>query len=293
MRRLRSLTLLAVAGVACTPEFEQAWLVTDLRILAIRAEPPEVLVPAGTTTFPAVHVDALVVDPRATADTVFDWKLLVCTAEEPRCELAERQELVRQDSTRLDQISLDFTLAADFYQAALAADPLRGFGGVAVMVELQVSRGEDVARGIKRIVYGNFVPPEKQPNVNPGIDRITVDEQPTPQPWAAKLGQKVKLRPSSPAADKEKYWAATFTGGKRELDEYLSYSFFVTTGKLSDATTGGKPVPFVTNSKLTDLSSDWTPAALAEGIGGAAVWIVVHDDRGGVGWSELRPGLVE
>ena len=83
------------------------------------------------------------------------------------------------------------------------------------------------------------------------------------------------------------------TGIEGYFNMFISYSFFVTTGKLSDATTGGKPVPFVTNNKLTDLSSDWTPAALPEGIGGAAVWIVVHDDRGGVGWTALQPSVVE
>jgi hypothetical protein len=281
---------IVLLATSCTPDFDKVWQVKDLRILAIRAEPPEVIQPEGTT-FPAVHVDALVVDPLAPPDALFDWKLYACTAEEVRCDAAQRQVLVKEGRSRLDQIAVDLVLDAASYQAAKDADPLQGFGGVPVMVELQVSRDGYSARGIKRLVYGRPVPAEKTPNANPVINQVTVDQVVVPQPWTVTIGQKVKLLPSPTATAKEKYWVATFTGGKRELEEYLSYSFFTTAGELSDATTGGKPIPFVTNAKIDDLSSDWTPKALPEGIDSAVIWIVVHDDRGGVGWVALPAGL--
>jgi hypothetical protein len=286
-RRARcSWLLFALLATSCTPDFDQIWQVKDLRILAIRAEPSEVIQPEGTA-FPPVHIDALVVDPLAPSDALFDWKLYACTAEDVRCDAAQRQVLVREGRSPLDQIAVALTLDATSYQAAKDADPLHGFGGVPVMVELQVGRDGYFARAIKRLVYGTPVPPEKTPNANPVIAQVTVDQVVVPQPWTATVGQRVKLLPSPEATAKEKYWVATFTGGKRELEEYLSYSFFTTAGKLSDGATGGKPIPFVTNAKLTDLSSDWTPAALPEGIRSAVIWIVVHDDRGGVGWVTL------
>ena len=78
----------------------------------------------------------------------------------------------------------------------------------------------------------------------------------------------------------ETYVVRTFDGGTKEVTEYLSYSFFTTAGELSDARTGGRPSPFVTIRKVDDLTSELTPTEPGPGV----LWIVVHDDRGGVGW---------
>jgi hypothetical protein len=281
MHRLRFGSLLILFllcnGTACTPDFDEIWQVKDLRILALRADPPEVLVASSAIPPPPVHLTALVVDPSAPEEPV-EWQLWACSAEKSNCLEAKAQELVKADQTRPDHIAADFVLGPELLKAALQADPLKGFGGVPVMIDLSVSRGGFSARGVKRLVYGTFSPPEKKPNRNPSI-ALGMGLFPNVVDIAA--GETMTFNPQSPEEDKEKYLVATFSGGSRELTEYLSYSFFATSGKFSDATTGGKPSPFITNKKVTDLTSHWTSAIPAQD---ATIWIVVRDDRGGSGW---------
>jgi hypothetical protein len=285
---MRGLSLLAAVTTvaACTPDFDEVWLVKDLRILALRAEPPEVLEPLGVTSFPPVKLSALCADPLAPEGALFDWELWVCSAEESRCDLAGTRTLVKAARSKLDAIEVDFRLESNIYLASILADPLKGFGGVPVMVELRVQRETFSARAVKRIVYGAPIPPQKTPNQNPSLARITADGAPiTAELPASAGGEKIKLLPEPAAGAKEKYWVLTYTGGERELDEYLSYAFFTTDGGLSDATTGGKPSPFVEKKKVEDPSSDWSPPAEP---GTIDLYLVVRDDRGGVGWTTLR-----
>ncbi len=280
IRVAAALALLASLA-ACTPDFENVWQVLDLRILAIQAEPPEVLQPLGTLTFPAVKVSALVVDPRAPDGAVFDWKLWACTADENRCEISSKQVLVKEGRSTLDAIRVDYVLSTELYLAAIQADVLKGFGGVPVMLELQVSREGSTDRGVKRLVYGAPLPSQKTPNANPTLAGVLADDKPLPAALTATVGTPIKLLPEPAKEAAEQYWVATYTGGERQLTEFLSYAFFTTSGKLSDATTGGKPTPFVENKKIADPSSTWTPTTP----GLARLWVVTRDDRGGVSWT--------
>ena len=156
MRRALSHALLALAIVAgCTPDFEEEWQVIDLRILAIQADPPEVLVPVSSTTLPTVQVRALVVDPRLAAGEALRWELWACTPEDTTCDEASSRVLVRRDTTPLGQIQASFDITSGLLQAATREDGFKGFGGVPVKVHLKVwGKGEaEPVEGIKRLVY--------------------------------------------------------------------------------------------------------------------------------------------
>jgi hypothetical protein len=269
-------------AVGCTPDFDEVWQVKDLRILALRADPPEIL-GSIEEAIPAVHVDGLIVDPRG-PDELFFWEFWVCTPEELSCDKARQQHLVKEGHTPLSEISMDYYLDRELLLASIEADVLKGFGGVPVMVELRVSRGEYSARAIKRLAYGTVTPPEKKPNHNPSLQRIMADDQDVTPPLMVATEKEVKLLPEASAESKEDYVVTTFTGGSRSLTEYLTYSFYATSGTISNASTGGKPSPFVTKNTVTDLSSGWSPDPLVEA---ATLWIVIQDDRGGVGWTTL------
>jgi hypothetical protein len=328
------LTALAVllALPACTPDFDEVWLVKDLRILAIRADPPEVLVDEIPATFPKVDITALVVDP-TDPDQVVDWELWGCPAAESSCEEADRRWRIAQNRTRLDQIQAEVHLDRSFYQIALEDDQLRGLGGVPVLVELRIRGKAREERGVKRLVYGTVEPPLpqdaegawggpcrssapecdqgticdrssvtsrclKRPNENPSITEVldaTDDTSKEPVPtagWQVVAEEVITLDPVSPEEDKEPYITDTLLKGTKELEEFLSYAFFVTAGELSHALTGGRPSPFVELKKTDDLTSEWTPEdpAASDANPTAAspqIWIVVRDDRGGVGWTSL------
>lgn len=326
--RALAVAFLALATLvgACTPDFEEAWLVKDLRILAIQADPPEVLVPAGSSAAapPPVQITPLVVDPRLAASESLRWELWACTPEEVTCDGASQRTLVRSASSPLDQVQASFAATPALIQAAMQKDLYRGFGGVPVKVHLKVwGKGEtEPVEGIKRLVYGAsdsallmgssplLEPPQpgalsgacrsqgapcdaglgcegsrcvKVPNQNPSITEVTADGDsilPTGLEVLA-TDEEIELLPVSPKEDVEPYWVFTFSGGTRKLDEYLYYSFFVTSGrKLSPASTGGKPSVFATIKRVEDLTSEWTP----EEAGTFSLWVVIRDDRGGTSW---------
>lgn len=153
-RTLTSALLLALAS-GCTPEFDEEWLVKDLRILAMQAEPPEVLLPSASATPPPVQISALVVDPRPSGSEALRWELWACTPEEDTCDDAVSRTLVRGATTTLDQIQASLQLTPQLLQRALSEDTFQGFGGVPVHVHLKVW-GENQAEpveAIKRVVY--------------------------------------------------------------------------------------------------------------------------------------------
>jgi hypothetical protein len=331
----RSALLLLFFGLAaCTPDFEQIWLVKDLRILGLQADPPEVLVPIDAqyppATFPTVHVSGLVVDPPEAASVTVRWELWACSqdslrasgmnaggtlSDSVRCDTASRSQQVANGTSALSAISADFTLDRDLYSAALAADVYKigpiALGGVPVVLDLQVTSdtvGFD--RAIKRVVYGNPLPLLKTANVNPHLDKVLVDDV-DQSSLQVKVGQTVKLLPVPMADAAEGYWVATFKGlcskdsdcedgqagtqcvsgiCSRHLTEYLSYAFFTTAGTLSDATTGGKPSPFINNKKIADPSSSWAAPSTP---GKAQLWVVIRDDRGGLSWKTLQAEVTE
>lgn len=288
--RITTASLLLLASTACSPDFEKFWQVTDLRVLAIQAYPPEVLFLSPPRTFSAVRITALVADPTA-PDATVDWELWACTPEEISCEEAAVKEQVARGSSTQDIITTDFVLSQQLYKAALNEDPFKGFGGLPIVLELRVKRGEHTDKAIKHVVYGFALPLGKFANNNPTISEVLVDDKTMPDRWKVKAGEEVTLLPKTPTWDKEFYRVLTFTGQSRDLEEYLSYSYFTTSGELSSASTGGKPMPFVTDQKVEDISTIWIPE---RGVTSATIWVVVRDDRGGAGWiGPMEVGITE
>ncbi|MCC6747012.1 MAG: hypothetical protein IT371_05090 [Deltaproteobacteria bacterium] len=279
-RAAKAAVVLGLGLVGCTPDFEKISEVKDLRILAVRADPQEQLVLPGSTAFGPVRIDALVVDPRAPAELV-DWELSGCTAEDQNCDEATYKVRLASGRGRLDAIRAELPFHEQLAQQALKKDPFRGFGGVPVLVELRVKKGSEEVWAIKRVVYGYTQPLDKAPNRNPSLARVKADDREPVAGWTVKPEAEVKLLPEPAPDAKEKYRVLTFSGGSRTLDEFLTYSFFATRGALKDNTTGGKPSPFVTNRKVDEVFTTWKAP---KELGLVTLWVVVRDDRGGVGW---------
>jgi hypothetical protein len=315
MRTLLTVILVFIAG--CTPNFEDVSLVKDLRVLGVQAEPPEILLPLGSTAFPPVHIQPLLVDPQAGPDALFEWQLWACTAEDVRCDadkVTSRRLVVEPRTTSLAEIQTDFVLDQELYTAALIADEAKGLDGVPVMLELRINRDRFWERAVKRVVYGNTLLPDKVANTNPqldGVQRAGAEVLQPGQEFGAAPGEIVKLLPKPRANTAEPYWVATFKGKcsvdsdcmlfipgaecksgicARQLTEYLSYAFFTDAGALSDATTGGKPSPLIENKKIADPSSDWTAPPTP---GTYRLWVVIRDDRGGMSWMPIQANVTQ
>lgn len=317
---------LGLSSSGCTPDFEDPAVVKDLRFLAIKATPPEQVLFRTAAEVPpellalltggklpeqipgvvAARIEPLLVDPRVDATARFEWQVWGCSPEERNCDEAKYKVQLGGGNDPLSQIAVDVTPNGALFENALLADTFRGFGGLPIMVELRVRDAERNAwvRAIKRLVYTFWlpyspVPPNKQPNVNPALESVslTIEDADEKEVQKLKLSDvtalltlrrdyRLVIEPAITEASKESYDQVASDldpdgkqlpttrvqpleecdkGEKRSKDEavkcgtYFSYSFFTTAGSYSHAKTGGAPSAFFDNKKVKDLTSKWEP----------------------------------
>jgi hypothetical protein len=130
---LRVLAGCALAGVAgCGGELPSPSLVEDLRVLAVRADPPEVLVDRvdGQATQPGpVSFQALVVDPRGQS-MVYQWRFCPVESDETCADFDRRRAAAPAEF----QPALDVARAQESagQSEVIATGPARGVADFAV-----------------------------------------------------------------------------------------------------------------------------------------------------------------
>ncbi len=286
---VRLVACLALLG-ACDAGFQDPNIVIDLRVLAIRTEPAEVVVdfdPANPTnvTFPTVTVRALVIDP---AGPRHAFRFTACPKQRNlRCDDEVLPHLVFGEGVAepgQEEITASLDVTLDLLEGAIAEDPFGGFGGVPVNLELRVvAEGGDEAAAVyagKQMVYAPRVPSTRAPNQNPSFEELTLDGVVLEGCASVAPGREVKLEPIEPAGMREDYVVPTLDGGQRMFTENLRYAWLATAGDLSSGNTGG-PVDLFGNKP--PLWTKWTaPAAEMQ----VRLWVVQRDERGGTFWTE-------
>lgn len=200
-----ALALAAGLTGGCDTDFEDPSIVLDLRILGMRAEPPEVVTPVDPDDptdvdlgdIPPVQVCALVAEPDRTRGARYRMRLCPptgggrCTGADEGEAQQDTFELVERDVADPDTLGATDMCAtlepnADLVvvvQQSVRADDLAGFGGVGVQVELAVTPDggdeEDVVWGFKRVRYSPQLPEERVANANPSLEGITGARDPT------------------------------------------------------------------------------------------------------------------
>jgi hypothetical protein len=277
----RCLTILALACAACANDLERQSQVVKLRVLAIRADPAELVVSAATPP-PRTTFTALAVDPSGAPAKV---RYAVCTDQNPTpsptLDCPGTQGL---DLPSTGDVSAVFDLSDPRYLSILApadggtGDPsglLRE--GVPIVVGFEATGPGSADGGALQTLRGYttvVVHDDSRPaNRNPDLISLRIGPDggvdlepnvPTPVP----LNTVERLTPVPAPEAKEQ----TAVG-----PEKLNYSFFATSGELSalrstDTTATGEPA---------DTFVDWTTPSDA---GPARLWVVVRDGRGGTGW---------
>jgi hypothetical protein len=271
----RLLLPLLLAAAACTPDFQAASDVRDLRVLAVQAEPPEAQF--DDSSVDAVHVRVLAVDP-----------------SDPSAITMHAQLCAPTDSRRCDEggvidlgvVPLTFDLAVPPEVIALAreSDDLKGFDGIRVQFAFSLDHGDP-----RSAIYGSkvllFSPRGGKPNRNPQIAAIKLSRDgqalPEAQPGATlELPREVEigLRPDA-LASLEQYTTVDLRGNVVTLPEQPRYFFFVGPGAEIDRDTADEPVDHV-------APPDGLSRVTLHG-NAATLWIVVRDGRGGESWVEL------
>lgn len=218
------LALLALTLLAGCTDFDTRYLVEDFRVLAVRAvDSPEEQVtirwgaledgdrfaglPIGfTVTDDAVDfiIEPLIVDP-AHPDGPFALRARACLyrPDNPTCDdLEDGLPVVTAVDGLVGRSGRDLTFRfnapADFLNAALAADPLRGFGGLFLLLDIEIEGPSGRLRAGKTLT----VNPEGlaqllglddevafRPNNNPDMCALRVNDLHVPDSYYARDGR--------------------------------------------------------------------------------------------------------
>ena len=275
MRAIAAVAALCLA--ACTPGFESASDVKDLRVLAVEADPPEAQFDA--TTADPIDVQVLAVDPGDPSAMTLHAAICAPT-DSRRCDEGPSLDL------GIQPLHTTLLVPPEFVRAAQQQDDLKGLGGIRVQYSFRVDHGDAT-----RAVYGSKVlvysPRGGTPNHNPLLTGVQLSRSgeaagqvdagnPIPLPKDVEIG----LRPLLADGSIEQYETTDLRGNTVSLREYLRYSFFVGPGAEVDRDSADEPVNNAAPPDgLVRVTLHTSPATL---------WIVVRDGRGGESWVEFR-----
>jgi hypothetical protein len=204
-RWVRMAALLALAGgAACTPSFDNATTVSDLRLLGVQADPPEVLIDleavmatgALPEPLPTITLTPLVVDPHGAgrpvllhveacsnqADQAVQGNAFnqrggrvgdtVADSPCPAGSLVLADASVPAASDGVVPFSTSFTPTLPFLIEAARADPLGIELGLPITLTFVISAGDEKVVGYKRLLFSRRLSPEQVPNQNPVVTRF-------------------------------------------------------------------------------------------------------------------------
>jgi hypothetical protein len=231
MKRIAILGFCQLA--ACGPSFTPATLVQGLRILAIKAEPPEVS-PGQVTSLKALATD--------TNGRSIETAWAACTLRpapgtldlNPDCINAETAPylLALGSGISLSAVVPDVS-PADF-------GPPDASGGLYLPVRARTQAGADRVDSIYPLRLSTGLPPNHNPQLT-GVLIVPPTGVPIPldeaSPVEVRAGQAITLRaPFSP--DSAEIYQAVGAGQSGTLREILRVSWFATGGSFSEANTG-------------------------------------------------------
>ena len=282
-------TVAAILLTGCPENLEKQSQIVKLRVLAVEAEPAELIVDPAQPP-PRTTLTALAVDP---SDASIAMEYALCTVQEavppPDVDCPGTQgiplEPAGQFSAVLDLGDPRFVALAQ----QIAQDGGFGDGGTLppggfpILVGFRATApapmlpdgGPPGADGGDLQIFEGLTtvtarPPGAPLNHNPTIDAVFLGDAgiSADGTTAVPASTTQRLKPESPLSDKE-----PVDGGV----EALGYSFFATAGSISslrstDTTATGQPA---------DTSVDWNTPSDAQKV---QLWVVVRDGRGGVGW---------
>ncbi len=289
--RAAQLALVALAAQGCTqlfdPCFGPAQHVKDLRVLAVRADPPEVLYDPNASGAPPVQLTLLVANPNV-LDSHFVAGTVCPPTDDRRCPPGSLQLPVAKG--RPGEIALTASVPSDLIQAAIAADPLHGYGGVQLQFDFTVTPPLGPPANASKLVVFSENKPGYVPNH--GIEvpalRIQRKDQPVAFVGAADLLQVIVgefigvtpvLQPGAGAAQAQEAFATVDLSGKTvELREHVSYQLYSTLHARFLEETADEPAPG--DPSPADGLVTFEPTFQYQG----TLYVVARDGRGGEAW---------
>jgi hypothetical protein len=274
---------LALLGLAaCSTDFERQSQIARVRVLAVRSEPAELLIPFTLDgPAPAVQLEALAVAPE---DRPVSVRLAFCRpfvnvyAADFECPGKDGVELVDGGLSLLDPRVLALFTGPDGGQGGNPlADPLvvsQLGAGIPLQVGYEATDGTAGAAGVERGFATVVARQTLSPNHNPTILDVEVGGV-SLQGRHLDAGVDVVLEPRLGPGALEVY---ALDGGT--LQEGLSLSWFAS---------GGAAISDFRSAVLPGDAGVATTTLTTPDAGGATtVWVVARDGRGGTGWLVRR-----
>jgi hypothetical protein len=282
MKRLWTLlSLLCASASSCTPNFQNASDILDLRILAAQAEPAEAQYDENGAD--DVQVRVLAPDPRS-APATLRWQICQPT-DSLRCDGFQvflSGQVSRQSGDEFPPVTVSIPLFV--VQAVVASDKLGGLGGIRAQFSFSVEDGDPAgpAYGEKVLLYSKR---GTAPNHNPNMTGVQLSKNGVParvpvfapgQEMCLSAGVQYGVRPVLAPDARETYTATDLQNNTVTLTEDPSYAFFTTPGATMDRDGATEPV-----------DGKAPPDGLARiqaNNGHGTFYIVIRDGRGGQSW---------
>lgn len=257
---------LFVAG--CQPQLADRAIVDDLRVLGVRAEPPEAA-PGATVAF-----DALVADPSGDGRAIsYAWA--ICSPGDGgvgRCGDPANILALGSGLTATWTVPVDALSELDEESARMGIDVFVVLGiEVRDFDDPSIETPHDVA--FKRVRIST----NPAPNANPVLASFTVAGQSAPGAVTVATDAEHDLEARPGIGARENYVLAS---GAEAVEE-ARYTWLITTGSVGDAVSYGE----------VDANGDavgrtlWGLPAGADAPATATVWVVLRDGRGGTSWA--------
>jgi hypothetical protein len=279
MRALVSLVL-AAAVAACGPTFERQSEIRRVRVLAIKAEPAELVVdPDSPALPPPVVFSTLAVAPeeREVEVTLALCKLGNAYSEQLDCPGADGATLPDGQLSLLDpnvqQVLQD---AANVGTGGEPPDPndpeLRALleRGIPLFIGYEASDGTGTPEGEEKGVRRFTVRSTATPNQNPRLEEILLNDAPLAGPLAP--GTEVTLVPKLAEGSLEQY--ETDEGTRTEQ---IFYSWYATGEGEVEQLRSLEPVDGKPGDPTTTYVTPTAPQRVT-------FYVVARDQRGGVDW---------
>jgi hypothetical protein len=292
----------AIVAAACTqnrdPCFTPPSVVSDTRVLAISVDPPSPVADLGTGTVEPVRLRTLIAGPDGSGGT-FEVSWSVC-APGPDAAICPAGSVVATDGAWTRESFVEIRVPPELVAAALAADPLRGAGGIRVLAALRVA-GANPELASTPIL---FAPPGGPRNHAPAFAGVRAAREGFPYGPLGSTelgifsGSPNGLRPVLQEGSLEEFDTVDFAGRSIHLRERIEYSFYATpnlfVGRLGHGTTG-LAVSYG-NGNGSDYQADEPAPGTADppdglipltALGSGILWIVARDSRGAAAWTEI------
>lgn len=287
--------------------------VHDLRMLAVRADPPDQLVdpnqliagaPVGASHSQPVQLTALVAWPNGQGGPI-QYTFTTCAKLDPNTQNCLTSDAAYQvlasgtttAPTGTVEITTTFTASDALLVQAAELDAYRGLDGLRLPVNLTLTTATDQLVGTKLVVY--FQPIAGIPyvaNQNPNITGVLVESTPWPNPGtftfstAARPKDGWDITPVYDPNEEVSYEVQKFSGEPLSLTESWLFDYFNTFGDYFSPSTAGGTAIF-TNT-VNAVASHWNPPDASAPTPGT-FYVVVRDGRGGENWlvldAELTP----